>query len=115
MSRIAEWLNHQYPHEPSLSTIKRDGRGIHHPITGMLLCPIRYDWDDEEYVSCFSSIRSCSSIDSRARTKLHEADPDFDYTIDICLRCFYHSFNGSIDYPEKGFLKSSLLVKVNCM
>ena len=50
MSRIAEWLNMQYPDAPPLSTIKRDGRGIHHPITGMLLCPIRYDWDDEEYV-----------------------------------------------------------------
>ena len=49
MSRIAEWLNQQYPQEPALSTIKRDGRGIHHPITGMLLCPIRYDWDDEAY------------------------------------------------------------------
>lgn len=47
MSRIAEWLNQQYPHEPALSTIKRDGHGIHHPITGMLLCPIRYNWDDE--------------------------------------------------------------------
>jgi hypothetical protein len=47
MNRVAEWLNQQYPHEPPLSAIKRDGRGIHHPITGMLLCPIRYDWDDE--------------------------------------------------------------------
>jgi len=54
MSRVAEWLNQQYPQEPALSTIKRDGRGIHHPITGMLLCPIRYNWDDEEYgFSCF--------------------------------------------------------------
>ena len=49
MSRIAEWLNQQYPHEPALSTIKRDGRGIHYSITGMLLCPIRYNWDDEAY------------------------------------------------------------------
>lgn len=49
MSRIAEWLNQQYPDDPSLSTIKRDGRGIHHSVTGMLLCPIRYNWDDDEY------------------------------------------------------------------
>ncbi len=49
MSRIPEWLNQEYPNEPPLSTIKRDGRGIHHPVTGMLLCPIRYDWEDEEY------------------------------------------------------------------
>ena len=48
MSRVSEWLNQMYPHEPPLSAIKREGRGIHHPITGMLLCPIRYDWDNEE-------------------------------------------------------------------
>jgi len=51
MSRVAEWLNQQYPNETALSTIKRDGRGIHHPITGMLLCPIRYDWNDELYAN----------------------------------------------------------------
>ena len=53
MNRVADWLNQQYPHEPPLSTIKRDGRGIHHSITGMLLCPIRYDWNDEEYTIFF--------------------------------------------------------------
>ena len=40
MNRVAEWLNQQYPHEPLLSAIKRNGRDIHHPIMGMLLCPI---------------------------------------------------------------------------
>jgi len=49
---------------------------------------------------------------NRVRTKLREADPDYDYTIDICLRCFYHGFNGSSNDPVKGFLQSSLLVKV---
>ena len=49
MSRVTEWLNQEFPHQPALSTIKRDGHGIHHPITGMLLCPIRYNWDDEAY------------------------------------------------------------------
>jgi hypothetical protein len=48
MGHIPEWLNQQYPHEPPLSTIKREGRGIHHSITGMLFCSIRYDWDNEE-------------------------------------------------------------------
>ena len=50
MSHITEWLNMQYPDAPPLSTIKHDGCGIHHPITGMLLCPIRYDWNDETYL-----------------------------------------------------------------
>ena len=112
MNRVADWLNQQYPHEPPLSTIKRDGRGIHHSITGMLLCPIRYDWNDEEYTIFFFclKIRSCSWID-RVRTKLREAHPDYDYTIDICIRAFYRGFNGSSGNPEKGFLQSLLLVK----
>jgi hypothetical protein len=49
MSRVASWLNQQYPKEDPLSDDSRIGRGIHHPITGMLLCPIRYDWSDERY------------------------------------------------------------------
>ena len=48
----------------------------------------------------------------RVRTKLHEVDSDYDYTIDLCLRCFYRGFKGSCDNPEKGFLQSSLLIKV---
>ena len=50
MNRVAEWLIQQYPHEPPLSAIKHNGCGIHHPIMGMLLCPIQYDWNDEELV-----------------------------------------------------------------
>ena len=49
MSRVASWLNQQYPKEVPLLDDSRIGRGIHHPITGMLLCPIRYDWSDEQY------------------------------------------------------------------
>lgn len=111
MGRIAEWLNQQYPDAPPLSTLKRDGRGIHHPITGMLLCPIRYEWDNEWYDFFVFLEFSYFQID-RIRTKLREADPEYDYTIDICLRCFYRNFNGSSDNPERGFLQSALLVKV---
>jgi hypothetical protein len=55
-------------------------------------------------------IRSCSWID-RVRTNLREAHPDYDYSIDICIRGFYRNFNGSSGNPEKGFLQSLLLVK----
>ena len=112
MSRIPEWLNQQYPHEPPLSTIKRNGHGIHHSITGMLLCPIRYDWDDEEYEFSLvlDKICSCSWTD-RVCNKPREAQPNYNYTINICIRGFYRGFNGSSDNPEKGFLQSLLLVK----
>ena len=48
----------------------------------------------------------------RVCTKLCEADSEYDYTIDLCLHCFYQDFKGSCDNPEKGFLQSSLLIKV---
>jgi hypothetical protein len=46
------------------------------------------------------------------RTKLREVDSDYDYTVDLCLRCFYRGFKGFREDPEKGFLQSSLLIKV---
>lgn len=66
------------------------------------------------FFSTCQMVCSCSRI-VRVRTKLREADSDYDYTIDICLRCFYRGFKGSLDNPEKGFLQSSLLIKVRWM
>jgi hypothetical protein len=63
-----------------------------------------------QFFSVLHNICSCSWID-RVRTKLREAHPDYDYTIDICIRGFYRGFKGSSDNPEKGFLQSLLLVK----
>jgi len=48
----------------------------------------------------------------RVRNKLREVDPEYDYTIDICVQGFYHGFKESINDPENGFLQSSLLIKV---
>lgn len=53
---IADWLN---AHDPSdmipirLSTRGKEERGICNDVTGRLLCPIDYDWDDPQYVTCF--------------------------------------------------------------
>jgi len=48
------------------------------------------------------------------RDKLRAAHPNYDYTIDFCIRAFYRGFKGSLQDAEKGFLQSALLVKV-CM
>ena len=57
---IAEWLNAHSQHDPPEQTtaaqwlppkLKKD-RGIGNDVTGGLLCPIDYDWDDPEYVIC---------------------------------------------------------------
>jgi hypothetical protein len=46
---VAEWLNSRTPStsHTRLTAKGKDERGINHDITGHLLCPIDYDWDDE--------------------------------------------------------------------
>ena len=112
MGRVASWLNQQYPKEEPLSDDSRIGRGIHHPITGMLLCPIRYDWSDEQYGFLLVLTSVTHFETDSVRNKLRAASQDYDYTIDICIRAFYRGFKGSMDEPERGFLQSGLLVKV---
>ena len=48
---LADWLNQsQLRPSPPLAKDKRDNRGICHDVTGRLLCPAEFDWDDLEYV-----------------------------------------------------------------
>jgi hypothetical protein len=44
---VALWLNETYNPAVAFSPKTRDGRGIQNDITGRLLCPIAFDWDDE--------------------------------------------------------------------
>jgi len=45
--KIAEWLNRSnIPAERHLPLSSRNERGLQNDITGRLLCPIEYDWDD---------------------------------------------------------------------
>lgn len=37
------------------------------------------------------------------RDRLRAAHPDYDYTIDFCIRAFYRGFKGSLQEAEKGF------------
>jgi hypothetical protein len=47
---VAEWLNSRssspFTSHARLSAKGKDERGINNDITGRLLCPIDYDWDD---------------------------------------------------------------------
>ena len=52
-SAVAEWLNTDNTRPPSISNAPsrlsakgKEERGINHDLTGFLLCPIDYDWDD---------------------------------------------------------------------
>jgi len=54
---ITGWLNACRPHEkganftPRVSAKWKEEHRILNDITGQLLCPIDYDWDDPKYVS----------------------------------------------------------------
>jgi hypothetical protein len=112
MNAVGNWLNKEYTDAPTLDIGDRQNRGIHHPITGMLLCPVRYDWEDERYASHLGITDSHCLHGTSVRDKLRAAHPDYDYTIDFCIRAFYRGFKGSLRDAEKGFLQSALLVKV---
>ncbi len=47
---LALWLNISHTPNPPLNTKSRSDRGMENDITGRLLCPIEYDWDDEMLV-----------------------------------------------------------------
>ena len=61
---IAKWLNAHKQYNPPkqttqtvmqpwwISSREKEECGISNNITGGLLCPIDYDWDDPEYVIC---------------------------------------------------------------
>lgn len=45
---VAEWLNSRTETITRLSAKGKDERGLDHDVTGRLICPIDYDWDDLE-------------------------------------------------------------------
>jgi len=47
---VAEWLNSRMPYQTWLSAKAKEERGTHNDVTGRLLCPIDFDWDDLKYV-----------------------------------------------------------------
>ncbi|KAM6489009.1 hypothetical protein JOM56_014326 [Amanita muscaria] len=93
---VAKWLNEQTPPPtPLLNPDSRSNRGIQHDVTGKLLCPIDFDWDDPTL-----------------RARLRNCEDGYDINSSYFLRCLYQGGTGNIDDIEEGFLKSGLLVKV---
>ncbi len=108
---LALWLNSAHAPSPPFNTKCRSDRGMENDITGRLLCPIEYDWDDEPSVSsCDFFLRvpehfSLVFVMESARGTINISE-------DYFLRCFYPYGTGDPDNVEKGFLRSGLLVKV---
>jgi hypothetical protein len=98
---------------PRLSTYKKSECGICNDVTGRLLCPIDFDWDDLEYVIC-GIFRCCGLIVLfSVRAKLRNAAPEYDISSSFFLRCLYENEDGDITCPEEGLLKGPLLLCVS--
>ena len=50
---VADWLNSRTPSGARISSKAKEERGINNDVTGCLLCPIDFDWDDPRYVPAF--------------------------------------------------------------
>jgi len=47
---VVNWLMQGTPKpEPPLSTEDKSGRGFYNDVTGRLLCPVDYDWNNLTY------------------------------------------------------------------
>lgn len=100
-----------------LSPKVKEGRGINNDVTGRLLCPIDYDWDDPEYVPLYSLyLRRDGIIDLfSVRANLRNAAPGYNFTSSLFLRCLYEDEDGDPNSPEAGFLKGPLLLRVSLL
>ncbi|PPR01365.1 hypothetical protein CVT26_015414 [Gymnopilus dilepis] len=95
-SFLVKWLYEEILNlSPPLEEDDREDRGLSHDMTGRLLCPVEFDWDDLE-----------------VRAKLRAGgDEKFDWLSSFHSRIFFSKFKGDRDHLEDGFLKSIILVK----
>ncbi|KAJ3963487.1 hypothetical protein EV361DRAFT_967662, partial [Lentinula raphanica] len=72
----------------------RENRGLQNDITGRLLCPVEFDWDDPV-----------------VRAAVRAFDTDYDFAISARPRCLYKDEMFDPSDPDKGYLQSYLLVQ----
>ncbi|KAJ3886672.1 hypothetical protein GG344DRAFT_81472 [Lentinula edodes] len=73
----------------------RDNRGLQNDVTGHLLCPAEFDWND-----------------TAVRAAVRAFDPNYDFASSAHARCFYKDEDFDPNDLDKGFLQSYLLVQV---
>ncbi|KAE9388955.1 hypothetical protein BT96DRAFT_980865, partial [Gymnopus androsaceus JB14] len=92
---VAHWLNFRPVGQCSVPLLKHDdrtGRGFNNNLTGRLLTPIEFDWENQ---SVRAAIRSKSVVTSNS----------------YFLRAFYLNENGDPNNVEENFLQSTLLLQ----
>ncbi|GLB40464.1 hypothetical protein LshimejAT787_0803350 [Lyophyllum shimeji] len=92
---VANWLNTRTPTpSPVLETDSRSNRGLQHDLTGRLLCPIEWNWDNPE-----------------VRAKIRACEPEYDLAGSPFLRALYAFERGDPAKVWDGYLMSGLLVR----
>ena len=112
--QLATWLNRLEPvPQPLLDPDDRANRGLQHDLCGFLLCPIEFDWKDERYVHHIIIVIALTvTTVTSVRAKIRACEPGYDIMTSFFIRALYKGFKGSTNDYERGFLRSSLLLKV---
>jgi hypothetical protein len=85
-------------------------RGFNHDKTGALLCPVEFDWSDEEWVSSPHVAQLIVTLPIRVKAKLCSGDitvPGDQWPILLYKECKYDP-----EDPWSGLLRSAILVSV---
>ncbi|EGO24727.1 hypothetical protein SERLADRAFT_468448 [Serpula lacrymans var. lacrymans S7.9] len=94
---VVLWLSELFPttssHSP-LDTVDKNGRGFAHNLTGYLLCPCEYDWNDNS-----------------VKEQIRDRHPKFLVTAMSWPRFLYSKYTNDPEDLEKGFLQGTLLLK----
>ncbi|KAI9572485.1 hypothetical protein HD554DRAFT_2036058 [Boletus coccyginus] len=93
---VIHWLTATYPNtELGLELSEKTGRGFDHNITGHLLCPVDYNWQDDQH-----------------RAGIRDFHPDFLVTVDSWPAFLYEGEKYDPQNPSKGLFKNHLLLKL---
>ncbi|KAF8445724.1 hypothetical protein L210DRAFT_3610352 [Boletus edulis BED1] len=92
---VIHWLMEAYPNAASgLEFGMKHGRGFNHDVTGRLLCPVDYNWNDATH-----------------RAAILDSHPDFLVTSDSWPAFLYEGETYDPKDPRKGLFKNLLLLK----
>ncbi|KAJ6532802.1 hypothetical protein B0H10DRAFT_1860504, partial [Mycena sp. CBHHK59/15] len=93
---IVPWLTLVFPElSPALDAHSRENRGIYHDDLGRLLCPVEFDWDDED-----------------VRTAIREGDPNYQIAADSWWAGLYPEGKFDPAHPGAHLFTNVVLLKV---
>ncbi|KAF5323644.1 hypothetical protein D9758_017074 [Tetrapyrgos nigripes] len=98
--KVADWLNmRSSPPSPLLDRTTRLGHGFTNHTTGLLLCPIEFNWNN-------------SKIRDEIRSSVKSVVNDENLRLPFSIRCLYLDERAEVDKAEKGYLQGPLLINM---